>query len=187
MTYKRALVSLVAAAAALALVLTADVAEAGGKRKIKRGVNRALAGKIITSTKRIPTSGKSQKAYTAKLKKMRTDRFMENKEKQEWKIYYAAFMSKPVGDLEVTIKLYDVTKGTKRVLSSFEQYLSERGQMAIVSYLELERKFFPPNTKILMTVETYRGKVLASGTFRILGEVEKFSGKVDFTEEETQQ
>jgi len=187
MTFKRAFAPTVAIIAALVFAFHADDAEARGKRKIKKGVNKALAGKIITSNKRIPTSAKSQKAYTAKLKKMRKDRFIENKEKKEWKIYYAAFMKKPVGDLEVTIKLYDVTDGRKRVISSFEQYLSERGQMSIVSYLELERQYFEPNRKILMTVETYRGQVLASGTFRILGEVEKFSGKVDFTEEETKE
>ncbi len=183
MIRSRSVVSLFVALAAVCLL--GGVAHAKKKRKIKRGPSKAFAGKIITAKKRIPTAAKSQSAYTAKLRKMKTTRFFENKEKKEWKIYYAAFFSRPVNDMEVTIKLYDITNGRKQVLSSFEQYLDDRGQTSIVSYLELERQYFEPNRKIMMSVESYRGKVLASGTFQIIGEVERFSGKVDFTEEET--
>jgi hypothetical protein len=35
----------------------------------------------------------------------------------------------------------------------------------------------------MMTIEN-KGKVLASGRFKILGEGEKFTGKVDFSEDE---
>ena len=141
-------------------------------------------GKIVTSKKRIPMHAKSKRAYFAKLRKLDTDSFKENEEKKEWKIYFAAFFRKPLNDLEVTIKLYDVTDKQRHMRASFEQYLSGRGQKNVISHLSIDREKFGVNREILMTVEN-RGRVLASGKFKILGEAERFSGKVEFTEEET--
>ena len=39
------------------------------------------------------------------------------------------------------------------------------------------------NKDLLMTMES-KGKVLASARFKVLGEGEKFSGKVDFSKDE---
>ena len=47
----------------------------------------------------------------------------------------------------------------------------------------LERKTIGVNKELLMTIEN-KGKVLASSRFKILGEGEKFTGKVDFSEDE---
>ncbi|ACY16220.1 hypothetical protein [Haliangium ochraceum] len=140
-------------------------------------------GDIITSHKRIPTSAKSKKAYFAKLRKANSKKFRENKEKQEWKIYFAAFFRRPLNDLEVTIKLYDVTDKQKHMKGNFEQYLEGRGQKSLISYIKLDRETFGVNRKILMTVEN-RGRVLAKTTFEIQGEVERYSGQADFTDEE---
>lgn len=144
---------------------------------------RGFAGKIVTSDKRIPTSAKSKKAYYAKLRKQSRDKFWENKEKKQWKIYYAAFFKRPLNDLEVTVKIYDMTEG-RRLVAAYEQWLQTRGQKEIISFIKLDREKFGVNRQILMTVEN-RGRVLASGKFKILGEAEKYSGKVDFSEEET--
>lgn len=152
--------------------------------------NTALAGKtpfdgkVVTSHKRIPTSAKSKKAYFAKLRKQKRTKFQENKEKKQWKIYFAAFFKRPLNDLEVTIKLYDVTDKTPHLKSAFESYLSDRGQTELISYLKLDREKFGVNRDILMVVEN-RGRKLAQGKFKIVGEAEKFKGKVDFTDEET--
>lgn len=151
------------------------------------GAGEALAGpfdgKIITAKKRIPLNAKSKRAYFAKLRKVRSENFQENKEKKQWKIYFAAFFKRPLNDLEVTIKLYDITGRQRQLKSSFEQFLGGRGQQSVISSIKLEREQFGVNRHILMTVEN-RGRVLASGKFKILGEVERFSGKVDFTEDE---
>ena len=48
----------------------------------------------------------------------------------------------------------------------------------------LERKFVGVNKQLLMTIES-KGHVVATGRFKILGEAEKFSGKVDFSEDDT--
>ena len=87
-------------------------------------------------------------------------------------------------DLELTVKLFDVTDGKKKLVNSYEQYTSDRGQRSLLSYITLERKFFGVNRHILMVMEN-RGRILATGRFTIIGEAEKFSGEVTFTEEET--
>jgi hypothetical protein len=144
---------------------------------------RVFAGKIITAKKRIPTSAKSANQYIRKLKKLKKTKFWEDKKKKEWRIYFAAFFKRPLNDLEVTVKFYDITSGQRHMIASFEQYLEGRGQRSLISKAVLERKFFGVNKKIYMTVEN-RGRVLASTIFHILGEAPKYTGKVDFTEDE---
>jgi hypothetical protein len=178
--------SLSALAALLVLALAGGPAVAGKKKGGGgSGPDKVFSGKILFSSKQFPTSAGSPGAYTAKLKKQKSDRFYENKEKKEWKIYYAAFFRKAYNDLEMTVKLWDISNGRKQLAGSFEQYLDQRGEKVIISYAVLERKFFGVNKKIMMTVEDHRGTVYATGTFHMLGEGEKFTGKVDFSEEET--
>ncbi len=164
---------LVAAALTLAMGATAEMAEARNPEKVFRG-------QVITSKKRIPTSAKSKSAYVKKLRKAKSTRFMENKKTKSWKIYFAAFFRKPLNDLEVTVKLYDVTTGRRHLVNSFEQYTDGRGQMSLISSIKLEREYFGVNKKIMIVMES-RKSVLAQGTFHILGVADKHSGSVDFT------
>jgi hypothetical protein len=145
--------------------------------------NVVFKGKIMTSTKRFPLSSKSKDAYIASVKKQSTSNFQENKENGTWKIYFAAFLSKPLNDVEYMIKFYDVTSGPQQLLGTSEAFNDERGQKTIVSNIVLEKKSFGVNKQILMTIEN-KGSVLASTKFKILGQGEKFSGKVNFSEDE---
>lgn len=142
----------------------------------------AFKGQVITAKKRLPTSAKSKSAYVAKVKKLKEKKFWENKEKKNWKIYFAAFLRRPLNDLEVTVQIYDVTEGKRKLVTSFEQYLDRKGQRVINSYMTLEREQLGVNRKLELHVRN-RGKTLAKGNFQILGEAEKYSGKVDFTDE----
>lgn len=145
--------------------------------------NVVFKGKIMTSSKRYPLSAKSKAAYVAAIKKQSAVSFKEDKEKQQWKIYFAAFLSRPLNDVEYVIKFYDVTSGTQQLLGAAENFNDERGQKTIVSNIVLEKKSFGVNKQILMTIEN-RGTVYATGKFKILGEGERFTGKVNFSEEE---
>jgi hypothetical protein len=147
--------------------------------------NRVFKGKIMTSTKRYPLTAKSKAAYTAAIKKQSTTNFQENKEKGQWKIYFAAFLSRPLNDVEYVIKFYDVTSGVQQLLGASEAFNDERGQTTIVSNIVLEKKSFGVNKSLLMTIEN-KGTVYASGRFKILGEGERYTGKVQFSEEEAQ-
>jgi len=145
--------------------------------------NRVFKGKIMLSTKRFPLTAKSKAAYTAAVKKQSASTFKEDKEKQQWKIYFAAFLSRPLNDVEYMIKFYDVTSGPQQLLGASEAFNDSRGQTTIVSNIVLDKKGFGVNKRLLMTIEN-RGKILASARFKIVGEGERFSGKVDFSEEE---
>jgi len=176
-------VKLYARSLAVVAVLIAVSVAVPPRAEAGRKPEDVYAGKIITAKKRIPTSAKSTQAYISQLKKVKTDKFIEDKAKKEWRIYFAAFFKRPLNDLEVTVKFYDITTGPKHMIASFEQYLEGRGQRTLLSKAILERKFFGVNKLIYMTIEN-RGQVLASTKFKILGEGEKYSGKVDFTEDE---
>jgi hypothetical protein len=167
-----------ACAVVLGLVVAPTAAHA------QKGPEKTFAGKVILSAKRFPTAAKSASAYTSAIRKLSKRDFMEDKAKGEWKIYFAAFLNKPLDDLEVLVKLYDVSDRTKNLLVSFEQYTDTRGQRTIISQFTLERKTVGVNKNVIIEIE-YKGRRLAAGQFRILGEAERYSGKVDFSEDDT--
>jgi len=169
-------------AAAFGLILAGGLA--GAPSSAEANPEKVFRGQILTSKKAFPTKAKSKRAYTKKLKKLRTTRFKEDTETKSWKIHYAAFFRKPLNDLEVTVKLYDVTGGKKKLINSYEQYLDRRGERSVISNITLEREFFGVNRKIMMVMEN-RKYILAMAKFWIVGEGEKYSGEVDFTKDDS--
>lgn len=145
--------------------------------------NAVFAGKIMVSDKKFPTSAKSPSAYVAAIKKQAKSNFNEDKENHSWKIYFAGFLKTPLNDVEYLIKIYEVTGKGQQLLVSFDQYANERGEKTITSYMTLDKNQVGVNKDLLMTMES-KGKVLASARFKVLGEGEKFSGKVDFSKDE---
>jgi hypothetical protein len=144
-------------------------------------VSKKFGGQILTSDKKFPNSAKSPGAYISKLQKLKKNKFWENKETKEWKIYIAAFFKKPLSDLEYTIKFVD-DRGTL-LGTPFEQYTDSGGQTSVLSTVILDRKTFGVNKRVSIRIES-GGRVVATGKFQILGEAEHYSGKVDFSEDE---
>jgi hypothetical protein len=164
--------------AALAMIaLAAAPAAAGG------GPEKVFAGQIMTSDKPYPSYAKSASAYTAAIRKQSKKSFAEDKEKEQWRIHFAAFLKAPLPDLEISVKLFAVSGKNQTLLTSFEQFTDERGQRTIISKLVLDKKQVGVNKELLMVMD-YRGKVLATGRFKIVGEGDKSTGKVDFNEDE---
>jgi hypothetical protein len=145
--------------------------------------NQAFAGRIMMSPKRFPQSAKSASAYTAAIRKQAQSSFAEDKESHAWKIYFAAFLKVPLNDLEYAVKIYELGAKGQKLLVSFDQFTNERGQQSLVSNMTLDKQTVGVNKELMMTVEN-KGKVLASSKFKVLGEGEKFSGKVDFSEDD---
>lgn len=167
----------------LAFVLVGLVGGAAFADKAERP-NPAFAGRIMLSDKRYPQSAKSLAAFNAQVKKQSKVAFFENKENKNWKIYFAGFLKTPLNDVEYMVKIYEIAGGRgQQLLASFEQFTDQRGQSALMSSMTLERKAIGVNKELLLVMES-RGKVLASTRFRVLGEGEKSTGKVDFTEDE---
>jgi len=147
-----------------------------------------FGGKILISSQPFPTQAKSVDAYIGALKKNSKDRIQEDKENKQWRVFFAAFFKQPVNDIEISIRVYDVTNGARRLVDNFEQYLSSAATRAYVSDVKLKRgdgsQGYDPNTKLLMVMET-KGRPLAQATFYIQGEAKKYKGVVDFSEPET--
>jgi hypothetical protein len=145
-----------------------------------------FGGKIILSARPFPQQARSASAYIGAVKKQSLTRFVEDKENKEWRIFYAAFFKQPVGDLDVNLKIYDVTSG-ERLVEAYEQYLSNTSSRALTGKVLLKRgdgtAGYDPNTRIKMVMMS-KGKVIAQATFVIQGEGKKYSGKVEFTAEE---
>src|SRR5262245_18571355 len=164
--------------ALLVLGLVVAVRPAAADNKI----NSAFAGKIMLSDKRFPNGAKSLAAFNAQVRKQSKTNFYEDKEKQNWKIYFAGFLKTPLNDVEYVVKLYDMTAG-KQLVATFEQFTDERGQGSLMSSMVLDRKDIGVNKQLLMTLES-KGRILASSQFKILGQGDKYTGKVDFSEDE---
>jgi hypothetical protein len=145
--------------------------------------NPAFAGKIMLSDKRFPSQAKSLSAFNAKIRSQSKTNFQEDKEKRNWKIHFAGFLRQPLNDLEYVVKVFELSGGRQQLLLTFEQFTNERGQTALLSNMTLERKHVGVNKELLVTMEN-KGRVLASSRFRILGQGERYTGKVDFSEEE---
>lgn len=145
--------------------------------------DKVFAGKIITSDKKFPTKAKSGAAMVSAIRKQSKAVFMEDKLKKTWRIYFAAFFKKGLGDIEVEVKLYDTAQPGSAPFASFEQYVDERGGKALFSDFTLERKLVGVNRDVMMVLEV-GGVAIAKGKFRILGEAEKLSGKVDFSNDD---
>jgi len=160
-------------AAVLSLGLVARAAEA------QKGPEKVFAGKVMISDKKYPSFAKSQGAYIAQIKKQSKKDFWEDKTKQSWKIYFAAFFKRPLSDIEVVVKLYDEGRGARTLLASFEQFVDQRGQRALLSQFTLERKHVGVNKNVLMVIEV-QGVTVATGRFRLLGQEDRHRGKVSF-------
>lgn len=150
----------------------------------QKGPEKVFAGKVLVSDKKYPSYAKSVSAYVSALRKQSKTNFWEDKAKQSWKIHFAAFFKRPLADIEVVVKLFDITRGNRTMLASFEQYVDQRGQRALLSQFTLERKHVGVNKHVLMIIEV-QGVAVASGKFKLLGEEERLTGKVDFSEEDT--
>jgi hypothetical protein len=151
-----------------------------------RKPEEVFGGRILLSDKPYPTTARSPDAFIEAVKKQSRDRFQEDKDAKEWRVFFAAFFKQPMDDLEITIRIYDVTKG-ERLVETFEQYLPSRGQRAYLSTLTFKRgdgsSGYDPNSKVHIVMDS-RGKVVADATVFLLGEARKYTGKVDFSEDE---
>jgi hypothetical protein len=163
---------------AFGLTLFARVAEA------QKGPEKVFGGKIMVSDKKYPSFAKSVGAYVSAIKKNSKTKLWEDKTKQSWKIYFAAFFKRPLTDIEVVVKLYDTSGGGRQMIASFEQFVDQRGGQALLSNFTLERKHVGVNKHVLMVLEV-QGRAVASGKFDLLGEEERYTGKVNFSEDDT--
>lgn len=170
--------------ATLVVAFLAFAGTASADPKIeKEKANPMFAGRIMLSDKYYPRSAKSLASFNAQVKKQSKENFSEDKDKKGWKIYFAAFLKTPLNDVEYLVKVYELQGRGQQLLATIEQFTDSRGQYSLLSSIQLDRKTVGVNKQLLMTVES-KGKVLGSARFKILGEGERYSGKVNFSEDD---
>jgi hypothetical protein len=142
-----------------------------------------LAGKIIISDKRLPTSWNNVGSYVSTLKGMNKGTLWYDKKSGKLTVQYAAFFSQPVNDVQVMLALYDITNGAHTQKTTTEQFMN-KGDRALFNAVEFDKEDIEGNKKYLMTLST-RGRTIASGTFILREEGPHYSGKVTFTDDDT--
>ena len=112
----------------------------------------------------------------------------EEKKTGKIQIYYAAFFADPVNDLEVNFVVYDITNGVanQNKKGSWEAFLGRKGERVLFNSIELDKEDFEMNKKYRFVIE-FKRKPLAYADVMLIGEGPKYSGKVEFTEDEAKQ
>jgi hypothetical protein len=163
------------------LVLVPDDADAAGR--IGR-VHRAFRGKVIITQKRPPSRFRSQGAFARWLRVNRKKHLWPDKKtRKSWTFEFMAFFRRPLNDLEVNIKFYDVTEG-KKFIAADNFYLRGKGETIFSSKMELEKPRFSVNRKYAMYVLSPRNVLLSSTIFWLRGKGETYSGRVTFSDDE---
>jgi hypothetical protein len=145
-------------------------------------------GKIVITKGRLPMRFSSPGAFVSALQRARIDKIWPTEEKGEdhgiWNLEYIAFFAQPLNDSEIQVKFYDITAGERRFVAGDPQYTRERGSRIFGSSIELRKPEFDVRKHYMMTVES-RGRTLATTSFWLLGKGANYSGKVEFSDEET--
>ena len=164
---------------ALPLVaLATPRAHAGGQQP-----EDLLKGKIIISDQRLPMRWSSVASYVAQLKGLNKGTLWYDKKTGKVRIEFAAFLAKPLNDVQVDLAIYDVTNGASDQRNVTEQFMN-RGDRVLFNSVVFDKEDYPMN-KVYRLVVRSRGSVLAAGQFILRGATEQYSGKVTFSEEET--
>jgi hypothetical protein len=140
---------------------------------------------IVVSSRRFPMRFSSDSAMVSFLRDNRKKDVWPEKD-GSWKFEFMCFFDSPLNDLQVSVKFFDLTEGDKRFVNAYDQFTSQRGQRVLASSIVLEKPQFGANRKYRMVVSN-RGRELAETTFTLRGQGPNFSGKVEFSDEETRQ
>ena len=145
-----------------------------------------LKGQLIISDSSFPLKWTSAAEYASRLKKLHKSSLFYDKKTGKLTIYYAAFFAQPVNDVQVNFVIYDITNGAnaKAKKGAWEAFLGRKGERALFNSVELDKEDIEMNKKYLFAIESRR-VIIAKGEVTLRGEAPKYSGKVDFSEEDT--
>ena len=147
-------------------------------------------GRIIITDSRLPTRFASENAFVQAIHRASIDKVWPLEEKGNdhavWKLEYIAFFARPLNDNEITVKFWEVTSGSQHFVAGDEQYTRERGSRIFSASITVAKPEFDTNKQYLMTIES-GSRVLAQTRFWLRGKGPKYTGKVEFTDEEAKQ
>jgi hypothetical protein len=147
-------------------------------------------GRIIITDTRLPTRFASQGAFIQAVHRASIDKVWPTEEKGNdhavWKFEYIAFFARPLNDNEITLKFWELGMGSPRFVAGDEQYTRERGSRIFSAAITVAKPEFETNKQYRMTIES-GGRVIAETKFWLRGKGPKYSGKVEFSDEEARQ
>jgi len=144
---------------------------------------RKLAGRVLASDQAFPVSDKSAAKFVQRVKANGKLKIQENKEDKSWNVHYVAFLTDPIKGLEYTVRVVDVSGGTRRPVDAYQQYANQTGLTSVGGSLTFTREQIGVNRTLLITVEA-GGRILGSGRVALVGEAERYKGEVDFRKEQ---
>jgi hypothetical protein len=171
------------AAFALGFVLISSAAQAAKPEDV-------FKGRIVITENRLPSRFASQGAFIQAVQRASIDKVWPQEEKGNdhavWKFEYIAFFARPLNDNEITVKFWELGVGSPRFVAGDEQYTRERGSRIFSAAITVGKPEFDVNKQYRMTIES-GGRVIAETKFWLRGKGPKYSGKVEFSDEEARQ
>ena len=145
-----------------------------------------LKGYLLVSDSSFPLKWTSPTEYASRLKKLHRSSLFYDKKTGKLTVYYAAFFAQPVNDVQVNFVIYDITNGpnAKVKKGAWEAFLGRKGERALFNSVEIDKEDIEMNKKYLFAIE-FRRVIIAKGEVTLRGEAPKYSGKVDFSVEDT--
>ncbi len=145
-----------------------------------------LKGQLFISDSSFPTKWSSVGEFVSRVKKNHKTSLTYDKKTKKLQVYYAAFFAQPVDDIQVNFAIYDITNGLagKVKKGAWEAFMGRKGERVLFNSVELDQEDIEMNKKYLFAIER-RGTILARGDVILRGEAPKYSGKVDFSDEDT--
>jgi hypothetical protein len=147
-------------------------------------------GRIIITDSRLPTRFASEGAFVQAVHRASIDKVWPKEEKGNevavWKFEYIAFFARPLNDNEITVKFWEIGGGSQKFVAGDEQYTRERGSRIFSASITVAKPEFDTNKQYLMTIES-GSRVLAQTRFWLRGKGPKYTGKVEFSDEEAKQ
>jgi len=170
-------------ALALGMVVLSPSAEAAKPEDVFRG-------RIIITDSRLPSRFASQGAFIQAVRRASIDKVWPQEEKGNdhavWKLEYIAFFARPLNDNEITLKFWELGSGSPRFVAGDEQYTRERGSRIFSASITVAKPEFETNKQYRMTMQS-GNRVIAETTFWLRGKGPKYTGKVEFSDEEAKQ
>jgi hypothetical protein len=170
-------------ALALGSILLSSVAHAAKPEDV-------FKRRIIITDSRLPTRFASQGAFIQAVHRASIDKIWPQEEKGNdhavWKLEYIAFFAQPLNDNEITVKFWELGLGSPRFVAGDEQYTREKGSRIFSASIVVAKPEFETNKQYRMTIES-GNRVLAETKFWLRGKGPKYSGKVEFSDEEAKQ
>ena len=170
----------------LAVTMMGLVSAAGTAQAAKP--EDVFKGKIIITKDRLPMRFSSPGAFVSAVQSKKIDKIWPTEEKGAdqgtWNLEYIAFFAQPLNDSEIQIKFYDITGGDKKFIAGDPQYTREKGSRIFSASIQLGKPEFDVNKHYMMTMESGH-RSIAMTTFWLRGKGANYSGKVEFSDEDT--